>query len=66
MTYIPDAYDQWVRHDQEMEDALKRLPVCADCGEPIQTEYLYEIDGDLICEDCMRENHRRCIDDYIS
>ncbi len=64
MTYIPDAYDQWKKHDAEMEADLMTFPVCAECGEPIQTEYLFEIDGELICEDCMSE-HRRCAADYI-
>ena len=65
MTYVPDAYEQWKKHDAEMEEALMKLPICSVCGEPIQTEYLYEIDDECICEDCMRE-HRRCVTDYIS
>ncbi|MBQ6765322.1 MAG: hypothetical protein IJP45_09105 [Paludibacteraceae bacterium] len=41
------------RHLSEEEAWLSRLPVCDVCGEPIQSEYMYEYNGDKICEDCM-------------
>ena len=64
MTYIPDAYDQWKKHDAEMEEELWKLPVCAYCCEPIQTEYCFKTDDGLVCEDCM-EDRKECVADYI-
>lgn len=57
MWNMPDNYDLWEQHEREQEKALEELPVCAECGEPIQTEFCYEINGEYICEDCI-EGHK--------
>lgn len=31
------------------------MPRCAWCGEPIQDEYAYKIDGVWVCESCMED-----------
>ncbi len=59
MCYIPDNYDRWKQHDAEQEAALERLPGCCECGEHIQDEYAYYINGEWICERCMNENYRK-------
>ena len=40
---------------REAEEArhTERLPKCCECGEPIHDEKLYNIHGELYCEDCM-------------
>lgn len=58
MCYVPDPLDYWLEHDQQREEALKKLPVCECCGEPIQEEYCYVINNDYICESCMEENKK--------
>ena len=60
-----DNYEAWKMHDAEENESLDRLPVCDYCGEPIQDEYLYEIDGELYCEDCMKEHFRKPTDKYM-
>ena len=45
------------KHLADEEKWLSRLPVCDECGEPIQTDYMYRYFGDNICENCM-EGHR--------
>ena len=30
------------------------VPVCCECGEEIIGDDIYQIDGDIYCEDCMR------------
>lgn len=65
MGYIPDNYDLWVAHDREQYEALEKLPKCANCGEPIQDEYLYKISGDLICESCLKECFRESVENYM-
>lgn len=46
-----DDYDQF---DRNQAVTLSRLPRCAKCGEPIQSEKAYDIDG-FYCEDCFNE-----------
>lgn len=46
------------RFDAEQERLLEKLPRCSECYEPIQDEYCYEINGEHICEECMKDNHR--------
>lgn len=48
--YIPDNYDLFARHDAEQEAQLKKLPECSECGEHIQDEEAYYINGEWICE----------------
>lgn len=55
MSYIPDNYDLWARHDAEKEAELEKLPECSECGEKIQDEYAYYINGEWICERCMKD-----------
>lgn len=45
------------RYAADKDEELEKLPKCIECGEPIQTEYYFEIDGELYCEECM-DNHK--------
>ena len=65
MLYIPDAYDQWKAHDAEQQAELDRLPKCSECGYPIQEEYCWEMNGEYICERCLKDNHRVSTEDVI-
>ena len=65
MSYIPDNYDLWARHDAEQEAQLERLPECSECGHKIQDEYAYCINGEWIHEKCMKENYRKEVSDYV-
>lgn len=59
-----DAYDLWRQHDDAMEAELEKLPVCSHCGEPIQDDYYFEIDGEIYCEEHMVELFRKDTDSY--
>ena len=63
--YIPDNYDAFCEHEAEQQAALKRLPVCSECGERIQDEYCYEVNDEYICEQCMEDNHQKRVEDLI-
>ena len=63
---IMDNYQKWLAHDNEIETVLTKRPVCDECGEHIQDEYCYEINGDIICPECMKDNHRKWTEDIIS
>ena len=58
MSRIPDHYDMWEAHDREQQQQLARLPVCADCGEPIQQDDAIYIDGAWLCDACI-DSYRR-------
>ena len=62
--YIPDNYDLLVAHERQQEAELKKLPVCCECLEHIQSEDLYDIDGSLYCETCM-DGFKRITENYI-
>ena len=48
-------FDAW---DREQNKWLEELPECEDCGNHIQDEEAYYIDGGWICESCMEEYKR--------
>lgn len=62
--YVPDNYDAFERHQAEQDAWLKRRPVCVECGEHIQDDFLYDINGDIYCEECMKDVFRQSTDNY--
>jgi len=62
--YIPDNYDAFARYDAEQEAAIELLPVCSECGEHIQDEFCFEINDEIICEECMN-NYRKFTTDFM-
>lgn len=60
-----DPLADFARHDAAQSRWLKKRPICSECNEPIQDEHCYEVNGELICEECMMQNHRKFVDDYI-
>ena len=62
--YIPDNYDAWKEHEAESEKMLERLPVCSWCGERVQDEYYYNINDEVVCEECLNSQCRRLTYDY--
>ena len=53
------------RHDAECEAELERLPKCDYCGKRIQDDYLYDLEGDIVCENCMKREFRKETESYI-
>lgn len=47
-------HDRWQR---EQERLAAQLPECDHCGKPVD-DYYYNINGEIICEDCLSENFR--------
>ena len=65
MMWTDDPVKDYERYDAQRCAELERLPVCDECGNPIQDEEYYEFDGTLICEECLIDNHRKRVDDYL-
>ena len=62
---MPDNYDAFIRHESVQQEYLESLPKCDKCDEPIQDDYLFDIGGDIYCEECMNDEFRVCTDKYI-
>lgn len=56
---IPDNYDLWEQHEAEKEKALADCYHCDYCGQPIQEDYHYEINGDFLCKKCLDYHFRK-------
>lgn len=65
MSRIPDYNDMFDMYDRAREAELDKLPLCDYCNKPITDEHLYDFDGDLVCEDCLKDNFRKNVEDYI-
>lgn len=59
---VPDNYDQWLAHEAKQEKLLERLPVCRYCGEPVQDDYYFCIDGRVWCDECLNFKYRRYVE----
>ena len=53
------------QHDAEQQRRRRRLPRCCECDEPIQDDDCFEINGELICPGCLKDNHQKRTADYI-
>ena len=62
---VPDNYDKWEQHDAEQQRQLQKLPVCDYCHEPVMDDFLYCINDEIICMDCMNDHFRKDIEGYI-
>lgn len=60
-----DPHKDFLRHDAEQQAELDRLPKCCECDQPIQTEKCYEFNDELICPECLEDNHRKWVEDCI-
>ena len=64
MDRIPDNYDMYCIYQDEQDRWLEKLPVCSVCGEPIQDDFLFDVDDELYCEECMIDTFRKSREDY--
>ena len=60
--YSDDPAADFAAYDREQERLLERRPVCRKCGEHIQDEHYFYIEGNIWCEDCMVEEFRRSVE----
>lgn len=42
---------------------MSERPLCDICEQPVAGDHYYNINGDVICQDCMEEYFRRELDD---
>lgn len=66
MFYSDDPIRDAERYEAEQERRLSELPVCCYCGEPIQDDHYYLINGEEYCEECLDDQFRKRTEDYIA
>lgn len=54
-----------MNYTEEKDKLLQKMPKCSICDEHIQDDYLYEINGELFCEECVKDNFRKSVEDYV-
>lgn len=65
MNWTDDPVRDHDRYQEEQNKWLEKMPVCSICDEYIQDDYLYEINDEVICEECLKDNFRKNVEDYI-
>lgn len=65
MSWTDDPVADFERHDREQAAALELLPFCDYCNDPIQDEYLYNINDEFICERCMKLHFHKRTEDFV-
>ena len=59
--YSDDPIADYARYDAHQQEYESRLPVCEMCETAID-DFLWEIDGEFLCDDCAKEKYRRSVD----
>jgi formylmethanofuran dehydrogenase subunit E len=65
MSYTDNPIADFHDWDDRQSKELAKLPVCSECDHHIQDEHCYEINGELICSECLENNHRKRTEDYV-
>lgn len=60
-----DPVSDFNRYDAMQQRELERCPKCDYCDEHITADNYYDLDGDIVCEDCLDRYFKRFTDDYI-
>lgn len=65
MFLTDDPLMDFEHHDWEQAKQLAKLPECDYCNDPIQDDFYYEINGEIICEHCLDHFFRKDVEDYV-
>ena len=60
-----DPVADFTRYDAEQQKELEKCPKCSECSEYIQDEHYYEINDEVVCEECINQNYRKSVEDYV-
>lgn len=63
--YSADPIADFNRWDKKNTDWLNSRPRCYACGEAIQTDICYGVDGHKYCLDCAEEAAAAVIDRFL-
>lgn len=60
-----DPLRDFDRYDAYQAQQEARLPVCDKCGKRIHDEIYFDINAEILCEDCMFDEYGRSTQDYL-
>jgi transposase len=58
-----DPIADFQRRERERQEWEDSLPHSDHCDEPVD-DYVYDIDGEILCIQCMIDKYRRDAEDY--
>ena len=61
-----DPLDDFDRLDREQAQYEAKLPQCDKCGKHIQDEIFFDIEGEILCEDCVIDLYGKSTQDFVS
>lgn len=59
MFYTDDPESDFNRWAAKQTEELSKFPLCSHCGGRILDDYLFEINDEYICENCMHRHYRK-------
>ena len=65
MSWTDNPIADFNRHEAEQQAELEKLPICYECGEPIQDDFLCDIEGTIYCLECFDEKFVKATEDYV-
>jgi hypothetical protein len=63
--YTDDPAADYDRYSEEQDKQLQKYPQCSICDNHIQDEFLYLINDEFVCEECLKDEFRKNVEDYI-
>ena len=64
MSWTDDPIADFNYHERQQQAELDRLPRCSECGEPIQDDFLGDIEGTIYCLECFDEKFIKATECY--
>ena len=55
ITIVPDNYSAYEAHEDRIAAEQKGRPICAWCDSPVMYDHFYNIEGEVVCPECMEE-----------
>lgn len=49
---------------QRKERLEEEMPICDDCTNPINDDFCFEIETEILCQKCMNRRYRKNTEDY--
>lgn len=60
-----DPLDDFDRYDKDLARQEAKLPVCEKCNHPITDDIYFDIEGEILCRECMEDKYMKIVEDCI-
>lgn len=64
-----DPHRDFDAYENKKHESFIKLPTCDCCGERIVEDFLYDFDGELVCDECLTDyisdNYKKNASAYI-